>query len=1504
MTTKFPVRYEEVAVLGKGGGGQVWAVRDRLTNETVALKALAEGASEREVQALVREAVTLSGLEGLGVPKVLRFGRLPGGRRPYLVRELVEGQSLLANLESMSPEVHECLHAVVQAADQCTGLHQAALLHGDIKPANIIVSKEGKATLVDLGLAAPLREGGTRPEGLTPRYAAPELFAGMRLTVRAEIYAIGATLSDILETCGAQLAPAEREALGVVTARAMHEDPAHRYPSADELASAIRHAAHLPPPQALAAVDVSWPIVGLDAPANRLLSQIATLPQGSVVALEGKPGSGRSVVLRRLAWTLGVEGRDVAWVEEEGSLPWVEAIEMELSAYSNLDGVVVLVDGADHLPATARERLSDALGQGAKIVLVSSRKAAAALGGQVERLVMPPLDDDAAAGLVRSAIPSLSDSLIDQVIRRAEGRPGKLRAIVRRIGTRPMVSQSDIDDMMEEGATVRDAGASPTGVGELERLLDQGKFEEVALRLGRMSDLESVPLGLCRARLALGRGDAQQALETLEALDSEEVQASVLLRRKWMLQYARAYMRLGRYAESMQWAKKAVGESDDDDDAESRAVTLEIEACLGLLHSYCGKHDEAVTVLQGAAARARALADKRVESIVLGSLAVALQSADKLGEARRAFEDTLEAAETAGDAGAVANTRLNLAVLASIEGDLADASKHLEAAIDMGRRAGRRSTTRQALLNLAHLDLYLGRYARGRSGLSSLAEQREQLSPTHRAQLIGLEAELAARTGESSIAADQYEGCANAYEALGRQVDAAEARLEGVLVSARAGLRDAVALSRSIEQAMTALGDSTAHQALLHLAKGEVASGQNDEERAKKSYDEALKAARTAGQKEWIWRTLEARSRLLSGMGQDLAARRDREEALAVLEEIAARLTRELREVYWDDPRRRAVRLAHTGTMTSASVASISIDGGTSGHGGSSLASGRVFPTGLSSTAVAATVEERLTRLLEINRELAREHNLERLLERVTDHAITLVNAERGFVILAKDGELVVHTSRNRQGDASHARFSSGIAERVVASGEPVVTLSAMDDERMANYLSVHQLNVQSVACVPIRAPDNRTAGALYVETRHRPGALFHAELTTLMAFADQAAVAIENAHLLSENQSRAEELAKANAELMKAREHLKELLGHRTAQLESTKRDLDATRAVLRGHFGYQGLVGTSAKMRRVYALVDRVRDMDVPVLISGESGTGKEMVARAIHRGGPRAKKPFTGINCGAIPEHLLESELFGHAKGAFTGADRDRKGLFRESEGGTILLDEIGEMPHKMQAGLLRVLQERVVRPVGGVREEPVSVRVIAATNRDLQKMVADGSFREDLYYRLHVVDVMIPPLRDRADDIPMLIDHFLNIFAARYRRERKTISRDALRFLCACPWPGNVRQLENTLLNAWVMSDRGQLELEDFETAGLHGTAEFSPRLRESRSEVSEVRETEDASSDDVPQGVDRSLSAHQATEKDRILAALAGANWNRVKAAELVGIPRRTFYRRLKKYGIQ
>jgi DNA-binding NtrC family response regulator len=313
---------------------------------------------------------------------------------------------------------------------------------------------------------------------------------------------------------------------------------------------------------------------------------------------------------------------------------------------------------------------------------------------------------------------------------------------------------------------------------------------------------------------------------------------------------------------------------------------------------------------------------------------------------------------------------------------------------------------------------------------------------------------------------------------------------------------------------------------------------------------------------------------------------------------------------------------------------------------------------------------------------------------------------------------------------------------------------------------------------------------------------------------------------------------------------------------------------------------------MRKVYALIDRVKNTDVPVLITGESGTGKEVIAKAIHSSGPRSKSPFLGVNCGAIPANLLESELFGHVRGAFTGADRDRKGLFREAETGTILLDEIGEMPTKMQAGLLRVLQEKTVRPVGGVKEELCAARVIAATNRELSQMVAEGTFREDLFYRLHVIELKVPALRERADDIPPLIDHFLTLFSARHKRERKTVECAAVRRLQSYDWPGNVRQLEHVLLNAWLLSEDDEITAEDLDLPSP-GTRPMAPDGGPRRATATSNPATTKA----------RSQEEHKEDEKERILSALARCNWNRVQAAKMVGIPRRTFYRRLKDYGI-
>jgi transcriptional regulator with GAF, ATPase, and Fis domain/tetratricopeptide (TPR) repeat protein/predicted Ser/Thr protein kinase len=1480
---ELPPRYEPVSPLGKGGGGEVWAVRDRLSGRTLALKTLGSRATEREVQALVREAVALSGLEGLGVPRVLRFGRLPDSGRPFLLRELVEGQSLLDLIED-GAEPMRCLGAIALAADQLTALHRASLLHGDVKPANIIVGDDGRATLVDLGLAAPWKERGTRAEGMTPRYAAPELLSGSKLSVRAEIFAIGATLSELLEQAGSRLPSSDRAALEKIVSRATAKDPSARFPSADELAMELRRVSKLAPRELGRFADASWPIVGIETAATALSARIDALSAGGALALEGPVGSGKTALLRRVAWSLGVAGRAVAWIELAVTANITEALDVELAGGEARD-MVVLVDDSEKLEPATVAKLNDARKAGAKLVLSTVKSRLVPMATELDVFAVPPLDEQATTELLQRAIPSLSKTVIAQIMARSKGRPGRLRTIVRRLDGETIVSTADLERILEpkDGATVNSVRAEPALV-RCERLLDQGRYDDAATLLAELKNEPSLAAGIARARLALGRGDPKGSLGELDAVSADAAAVKgTKIGRNWYLYRARAHLRSGEYALADEAANAALAGGAEP------ALEADALAVRGLAESYTGRHVAAREVLERAVALARSAGDPRVEGLTLASLGLALQRNEQLTDAKTAYEAALKASEAVGEAGAVATIRLNLGALTQGQGEFAQALAHLEAAVDMGGRAGRRSTTQQALLNLANLDLYLGRFARARASIESLGQQRATLAPVAEAQLRGLEADLAARTGDVASALGLYASCAAAYDALGRATDAAEARLESVLLAALAPGADVVVLAAQVDKAAALLADAPAHRAMMALARASIAVLRGDEGAARSAFEDALAAARAGGQKEWIWRILEARSRLLAESGQTLLARRDIEDAIGVLEEIAVRLPRDLREVYWDDARRRRLR-EFAGSRTSGPAASAP----------QAKTSGPIVPSQLQ--------EDRLGRILAINRELAAEHDLPRLLERVTDHAISLLRAERGFVILAgMDGDLSVHTSRDRSGDDPHARFSRSIAERVIDNREPVVSQSARDDDRMAGYLSVHQLMLQSVACVPILAPGGRSIGALYVETRLRPGTQFAEELPTLTAFADQVAIAIENARLVTETSEHAAALKVVNGELERARARLEELLGHRTAQLDEVRRDLRSTRAVLRSHFGYQGLVGTSAAMRKVYALIDRIKDTDVPVLITGESGTGKEIVARAIHHAGRRSKGPFTGINCGAIPEHLLESELFGHVRGAFTGADREHRGLFREADSGTLLLDEIGEMPKKMQAGLLRVLQEKVIRPVGGEKEQSVDVRLIAATNRDLAAMVEASTFREDLYYRLHVVEVRLPPLRERLEDLPPLIDHFFKIFAARLKRDKKTISREALRKLSNHAWPGNVRQLENVLLNAWVMSDRPELLADDFDLpiSGRRGAVDAPPPSPRAASR-SMPPSSRPASSKKAPSSKRMSddPGRRRDGEKERIMSALRACNWNRVKAAHMLGLPRRTFYRRLKEHGIQ
>ena len=312
---------------------------------------------------------------------------------------------------------------------------------------------------------------------------------------------------------------------------------------------------------------------------------------------------------------------------------------------------------------------------------------------------------------------------------------------------------------------------------------------------------------------------------------------------------------------------------------------------------------------------------------------------------------------------------------------------------------------------------------------------------------------------------------------------------------------------------------------------------------------------------------------------------------------------------------------------------------------------------------------------------------------------------------------------------------------------------------------------------------------------------------------------------------------------------------------------------------WGVGNLVGNSKAMQEVYRLIELAAPTPAPVLISGESGTGKELVARTLHELSPRGSGPFVAINCSAIPETLLESEIFGHEKGAFTGALERRAGCFELAHGGTIFLDEVAEMSPSTQAKFLRILQDGIVRRLGGKAEIKVDVRVVAATNKDLQTALKDGALREDLYYRLNVFSISLPPLRERREDIPLLIQAFIEEFNARYEKRIRSVDEAGLRLLSQHPWPGNVRELRNTIERATVVCDADLITPTHLSLGPAGETRDESPE------------------SLTLPLGVPL-----EEAEKQLILRTLASVNNNKTRAAEILGISLKTLHNKLHRYG--
>ena len=442
-----------------------------------------------------------------------------------------------------------------------------------------------------------------------------------------------------------------------------------------------------------------------------------------------------------------------------------------------------------------------------------------------------------------------------------------------------------------------------------------------------------------------------------------------------------------------------------------------------------------------------------------------------------------------------------------------------------------------------------------------------------------------------------------------------------------------------------------------------------------------------------------------------------------------------------------------------------------------------------------------------------------------------------------------------RQGmDEMRFPDSFGIAGWVLRQKKSVLIPDVSEDERFSKKLSIQQnFDTQSMICVPLKTRKG-VLGVLYALNKH-VAEFTQKDVRLLEILSGPIAVSIENARLYGDIQQYASSLEKENIRL----------------------------KTEVQERFNLQGIIGSSAAMQKVFALLEKVIDTHTTVYIQGETGTGKELFAKVIHYNGPLKDKPFVAENCGALSENLLESELFGHVKGAFTGAIADKKGLFELADGGTVFLDEISDMPHSMQTKLLRVLQEGQIRPVGGSQYRRVSFRLISSSNRDLYQEVKKGVFREDLFYRIQVFPVILPPLRERKEDIPLLSMHFFEKFAANLERPVARLTPEALETLMRFNWPGNVRELENEIERAITLAgDDGEIKVEY-----------LSERIKESAANLKRP--------DKIP------TTLQEATvqlERKMVMEALRQTGGNRSQAARILGITRQGLLNKIARYEIE
>jgi transcriptional regulator with GAF, ATPase, and Fis domain len=1309
-----------------------------------------------------------------------------------LATEWIEGSPVdpAAPHEHRAAQAAIVAHSVARALDE---LHATGVHHGDVKPANVLLSphmpsldaaRDRGATLIDLGLGA--RAGDAF--GGTPRYAAPELRDRGDAGPAADMWSLGVLLAEILDPrIATSLDP--RETLSRSRAGTPSEPgrwveallglaPGGR-PSAAWLAARAAHWLDLRPDDEDAAA----------ARAERvrreyLRERARDVVEGAIVSPE-------------------VDGPARAWLE--GAIEW--AGKLDSGGWGPSEG------GVRGDVARAREigRLSPLRRARWLVALVGSSAAAWSLdndslseGALVARAVELAHDRDPSSWTredvfgSRSPVHVVAEPAVD------EDRVERVARWVREL-SRPEVASRVVAEV--EDAVERSAATETLALTLAAALARAGETGRAWAALVGIVGVEAAAL---RAEIARRRGDREGARAAAEVAARGPAGEA-----RWGSQAT-----LGRLA----WDVSDLATAERCIEGASGPAAAEVRALIAWRR---GTHDVGARVVQDALmAPIDAEARARLES-VRGLLELAR------GDSAAALDAFGRAVEGAARAGAIVEEATYLTSLAAAAADEGDVARALASATRsallwerLGRpeRAARAWLARAAALSTVGA-LHATDEAAEEARVRALeARDVEAIAYARWAQVEVRPPGDASARGWAVEAADRLRGAGATPEG--------EIRAAARLLVWAPGALDFVDVARA-DSVAPGLGASARWEWWGARAYAWVASGE--------------RPAGGPGILAAVLALLDVPAPLASrGLALDAAFRL----ATAIGDGEAARRL--------DSARTAAARALHRATPPALRSSLVSV----------AWAEARA---GSAPAGEVAFAPAQVAQLESIVRALSTRDRLRPLLDQVLDTMVLWTGVERGLLLLrAPDGRLVPRAARNlARGDLSgdQLALSQTIARRAIETGDAVVAtdaLSAWGDV----HASVHALRLRSVLAVPLQAR-GEAIGVVYLDDRVRRGAFGAGELAWVRVVASQAAMAISDARdavLLRRAARRAE----------RARAHVEALLRERDAELDVARTRLELERDSRETRFRYDAIAGRSDPMRALLRLVDRVTASDVPVLVVGESGTGKELVARAIHKNGARGARPFVTENCASVPETLLESTLFGHVRGAFTGASATRLGLFDVADGGSLFLDEIGEMPLAMQSKLLRVLQEGEVRPVGSERPRKVDVRVIGATHRDLAAMVASGEFREDLFYRLNVVTVRVPPLRERPDDIPVLADHFVRKHAS---GTPPKITRAAMAKLTSFPWPGNVRQLENEIRRALVLGD-GVVDVTELSADVVRGGPGAS------RSAGLDLKSRVDA------------------LETELLLEALAKTRGNQTRAAQLLGLSRFGLQKMMKRLKIR